>query len=704
MKKVGLILSLVILGIIGVGIVRQKKILAQAPSKMVLTQYHIFWTKQDKPLDWRRNLPNSEWQGWNKKWMLSGTQNSPENLILPWKRETVSRLGLPITGFYSTNLDLEKMRYDFTQAKKAGIDGMFVSVFDGDWYPIFENHLKVAREVGMKLGIDWYMGGDQPDADVGKIPMVANGCKLSWTRMVADVTNRLRTYKDNPAFLNIEGKPAIYIANYAGLRLKTKFPISDCPDRPYHPWGNKEEFENSMKAVEQNLGVRPYVVMTSTAKDIDNISFGDSPYVDKVNSFDALGLFWNVIGGKGIQITPLATSAQKISFENSYNGGEQFAKQVLGDKYITKAYAAFDERGLFPTTMDRGSGQNVPRTVITRSGNGMFADKEGFLEFVVNKAKANNTWLLIESWNDWQEQHQLEPGFAFNNYSKHGDMFSALRTVAKYKDLNPTFDYPDRSILDKPLYDSCRYWEFENKKVRLKGRYGLVQSTNSSGLSTTFGIQYLDDDISVSSPSYESVGQWKGLSSTTKSYNGSLIDLDVDITKYLDKKGIVFGIDVAGNRSDAKIAFTSLVLDWYGKEIDLLNPSLLSQFAPHTQSGGLTFGTAPASNGGALLSPQVTLEDNQSYSNKLLLAPNTSNNGFVHLNLNFMALKDSIYNACKEISPDKAGDANRDNLVNLSDFVQWKKEFAGRVTTRLADLNHDNKVDLADFVVWKKSL
>jgi hypothetical protein len=152
-----------------------------------------------------------------------------------------------------------------------------------------------------------------------------------------------------------------------------------------------------MKAVEQNLGVRPYVVMTGPALDVDGVSFGSSPYVDKLESFSVLGVFWNVMGGDRLQITPLATAANKTSFENLYNEREQAARQILGSKYIAKAYTAFDERGFFPTSQnDRGT---MSRTVITRSGNGMFADKEGFLEFVVNKAKANNTWLLIESWN-----------------------------------------------------------------------------------------------------------------------------------------------------------------------------------------------------------------------------------------------------------------------------------------------------------------
>lgn len=52
----------------------------------------------------------------------------------------------------------------------------------------------------------------------------------------------------------------------------------------------------------------------------------------------------------------------------------------------------------------------------------------------------------------------------------------------------------------------------------------------------------------------------------------------------------------------------------------------------------------------------------------------------------------------------KPGDATGDGLVNLADFVRWKREFTGALTTKTADFNNDSNVNLADFVVWKKSL
>ncbi len=52
----------------------------------------------------------------------------------------------------------------------------------------------------------------------------------------------------------------------------------------------------------------------------------------------------------------------------------------------------------------------------------------------------------------------------------------------------------------------------------------------------------------------------------------------------------------------------------------------------------------------------------------------------------------------------KPGDATGDGKTDLADFVRWKREFTGALTTKTADFNNDGSVSLADFVVWKKNL
>lgn len=63
-----------------------------------------------------------------------------------------------------------------------------------------------------------------------------------------------------------------------------------------------------------------------------------------------------------------------------------------------------------------------------------------------------------------------------------------------------------------------------------------------------------------------------------------------------------------------------------------------------------------------------------------------------------------VYDKAIVVTRAKSGDATGDEVVNLADFVQWKREFTGALTTKTADFNNDGSVSLADFVVWKKNL
>lgn len=49
------------------------------------------------------------------------------------------------------------------------------------------------------------------------------------------------------------------------------------------------------------------------------------------------------------------------------------------------------------------------------------------------------------------------------------------------------------------------------------------------------------------------------------------------------------------------------------------------------------------------------------------------------------------------------GDANCDFSINLIDFEQWRKEFTGEATTKLADFDGDGSVTVADFEIWRRT-
>ena len=46
------------------------------------------------------------------------------------------------------------------------------------------------------------------------------------------------------------------------------------------------------------------------------------------------------------------------------------------------------------------------------------------------------------------------------------------------------------------------------------------------------------------------------------------------------------------------------------------------------------------------------------------------------------------------------GDATSDNLVDLADFVVWRKEFTGSLSSMSSDFSGNGRIDLNDFVIW----
>ena len=113
----------------------------------VYVQYHLWYSTYDVSPDWRHQT----WQNWSKKsWSVTGGSDGT-TFLSPWRRETASRLGLPLTGPYSSFTQNDVIKYHFELAKAAGIDGMFASVYDGAWNQTFTNHLTIANPVGMKL-------------------------------------------------------------------------------------------------------------------------------------------------------------------------------------------------------------------------------------------------------------------------------------------------------------------------------------------------------------------------------------------------------------------------------------------------------------------------------------------------------------------------------------------------------------------------
>jgi hypothetical protein len=507
--------------------------------------------------------------------------------------------------------------------------------------------------VGINLGAEIYHG-DGPDRpgvgwtpEYSHYPTQGDNCKIYRKWNTDKMSEAVSLLSSHPAGLKIDGKTAIWIANspicYPADSCQsiweTWYPDTDCP-APYavYSWGSVNEIQEVLQQVEQQTGEQIYVIMSGLAKDVYGDKFANVPQIGKITASENIILFWHLFGDD-IQNTLRLNQSHRNQFEEAYDDSINLGLTKAESKFSLHVYPAFDERGLFPSD-GSVTGSYLPRAVITRDGNGMYEANDGFLKASLDKAKANNLWVFLESWNDWNEQHQIEPGFHFNNFSQHQDYFSALRRIAEFKNIDsPNFFFPPLSALDPPIVESCRYQEFESKRVRLKGKFGFVQAaTGSNGVALT--VSYLDDDVSYRNPSYLPTQTWKNHVFSPKYYDGQLQAFDIDITPLLDKPGLVFGIESLGNPEFDMVFFPEFILDWYGTEVDLLDPNLLSYFNWHSQAQSLGWPNEDHL-GVATWRSDVVLEDGQAYPKELYLNPNWNVGGdtFIHAGVDWMNIQ-----------------------------------------------------------------
>jgi len=683
-------------------------IFAQNYEPKIFVQYHLWMSKEDSIAG------GGSWNFWSQLSpgieVIGGVD--PTHFITPWKRVTTSRLGLPITGPYSSTVDLDVVKYHFQLAKEAGIDGMFASVYNGGWQSIFRKHLTIANEVGIKIAQELYHGVvvDKPGnpEPFTSYPDPANGCKISRKWYISQMVSAIKPFMDNPAFLKIDGKPAVWIADGPICRSQELcastwrewFPNTTCPvPSAIYTWGSVQELGELLAEVEQQVGRPIYVIMTSQTKDLSGQSYASIPQVGKITTVENITVFWNLFGEHN-QVSVNLGGADRIRYEQEYQSRINSNKNIAGDKLAAHIYSAFDERGVFPTNASRGSGFNKPRAVITRDGNGMYEKNDGFLKAALDMAKRNNLWVFFESWNDWGEQHQIEPGFAFNNFLYHQDYFSPLRRVAEFKNItNPNFSFPQPSLLDPPLVKYCRHKQFEGKEVKLKGKFGLSQDVAFQGNGVSFTVSYLNDYLSHQDPSWQGANRWETLASVKKTYNGQLKEFEIDINSILDSPAIVFGIESDGDPEFDLPYFTEFKLEWYGQEVDLLNQEKLSKFNWHSSAGGLNFGQCSNLGCARLNYSNVVLEDGKSYLLLLQMAPNWNVGGdtFIHAGIDWLKFEPFIPRCCPQ------GDVNCDNRVNFDDLMIWVNNYSKQTAQGQteADFNQDQKVNTFDFAIWR---
>lgn len=657
----------------------------------IFVQYHLWYGEDESLPGW-----DKPWYSWHQcHWGVEGSCPVSEKFVTPWKRQTYSRLGLPLVGFYSSGTDLEVVRYHFEQAKKAGIDGMFASVYGGGWWPRFDAHKQIAEEVGIKIGVELY-GGVTWDTWKDRLgweyPMKSNGCKTSRNYQANEMVHALRHYMDSSSGVKVDNKPVIWIANWAETGeaaedlWRSWFPDTDCeaPEVIYR-WGNVDQIKEVLSKVENDLGRQIFVMMTGNP--IDNVgkNFANIPQIGRINGGSNIGHFWGTFGYNN-QRSTILNSSNRQSFESSYKNLVASLKMQTGGKLNLHLYPGFDERGIFPSTRNALSGINKPRAVISRSGNGMYEENDGFLKFGLGVASEYNLWVALESWNDWGEQHQIEPGFSFSGYGKHGDYFSPLRRVAEYKGIsNPNFTFPVKEIMEEELVKYGRQKQFEGKRVKIRGKLGFVDGA-SCGDGVLLKFDYIDDDLSYTVPSYLPSTNWVNGGNKDISYSNLLTNFEFDITKYLDKPGLRLGIESKSNPNCDNVSLSELWLDWYGKKIDLIKPDILSGFGWASAKGDLSWGMSNRSGTNRI--ERVKLADGNEY-NCLHLHPNWDVGGYIYGQINWFGVESQLVDSqCVAISG-----------ATINNLIDWYGGYKGLGRDE-ADLNCDGRINIDDLLFW----
>jgi len=584
----------------------------------VYVQYHLWYAKDDVPLP--RGADSYYWHGWSQVTPFAEVTDgvSPDNRISPWRRVTASRTGLPLTGPYSSIVTAAPaVSYGFRVAKQAGIDGMFASVFDGAWYPYFDAHLDLAAAAQMPLGLDLYHTG------------WGYNCTETAPKQIEHrvaILSQALSHTTHANYLKFNGKPVFWIANA---------PVCNANGKVF-TWGNRAQLAEIISTTKTTTGRDFYLVITGPPTD-GTEQFSTIPEVLRIIGAENISAYWGHFYPETYFVQHNATT-DRTNFETFYQGLITYLRDNAPSKAALHVYPAFDERGLFPTLTERNSGQNTPRVVIGRDGNGMYAAADGFLKAALDKAASNQLWVFIESWNDWMEQTQIEPAFHSDQYRTHRDPFSALRQIAAYKGSSDVaFELPAATILDAPLRAQCRQKQWgslttmkrPNAEVHLRGKFGLASGAQlSNGIAVSLTLQK------------EPGGQWEYGGGVYKPYNGTLMPFDFNLTETVDYESIVLGIESADDPAYDWAYLTELVLDWYGQPINLLQEPILSNFSWHSgRPVTITWNDSDASHGpnGVARLSSVTMEDGNTYPSALYMVPNWDYRGFMHGVLNLPA-------------------------------------------------------------------
>jgi len=360
----------------------------------IYIQYHVWFTRSSCP----SFNPQADW--WH--WSWSPDHNPCETPFpgAPWLRE-LSSPGYPLIGPYDSSND-EVLRWHIRLAKAAAVSGFFVSVYSfctvctssqrSYFLSNFSKMLDIAKEENFLLGIEDWQPLDLTDKETWK----------------AEVQNQIDTFASHPAFLRINGKPAIWF-NF------------------YLQWMSLDEL---------------------------------------ILFLDSRSTFW-IIGGITLdqlrafeQKSTQAQATQELTYNVPTTSGWSFVfpdfeselRNLTGAGFVSIAhgYPGFDERAI-PDREERRFG-------LRNNGQILY-------DFLSASVRGEAQAVILESFNDFAEYTQFEPGFDIKQYRDtgqeviySGDPYRYLALLGDFKGVSWVTPMPPCSIVDPLLiqYDMTR--------------------------------------------------------------------------------------------------------------------------------------------------------------------------------------------------------------------------------------------------------
>lgn len=342
-----------------------------------------------------------------------------------WMRHRKS-VGYPLVGPYnSENTDI--IRWQFQCLKNSAVDGVFIHLYPewakGDffvWEPTFAKMLDIAQEVGIHIGIhdevQFRRGTKAQDPDV----------------MVKRLSDLLKKYARHPAFLRIDGKPVVTFAYWNYFNGKVP----------------PEQMQKIFQRVDAECGEPMFWVPAHAASSKNALL--DMPEVG--------GMV--VMSNSNNQFRQVTTNPEFIA-KSKRPVVSGYVDQPLGSpfsdddmKNILAAQTSYPGKMLgfwgypgFENSTQRASRDHV--AWLPRRGG------KTLVELLSWYSERKPGFIILTSWNDWEENTALEPGIDYDGYAGDPYLYCRILAASKGKTFTPP-PLPPKEAVDpwmwQPLY------------------------------------------------------------------------------------------------------------------------------------------------------------------------------------------------------------------------------------------------------------